>query len=116
MANRGGSSIQEATTKRGGKRDGSGPKRRSHSAAKVEELNERISDREKAEGKNIDDIALDILFDNGQRTIDRLKAYSILKEFSTIKAGEGGEADKELGPSVYLPEKRPDPAKVVPIK
>jgi len=103
---------------RGGKRPGAGrPKgsvtQRSFSAEKIQELNDRIDARAKKEKKHIDDVALDIIYDKKQGATARMTAYKALKEYSTIKAGEGGAADQALSPQVYLPENRPDPSLTV---
>ena len=95
---------------RGGKREGAGrkPVKHSYSAHKIEELNNRIERRGKKENKHMDDVALDILYDETLPPAARINAYKVLKEYSTIKASEGSEADEVLAPAVYLPNHRPD--------
>ena len=94
----------------GGKREGAGRKRenRAYSAEKLDELNRRIESRALEQGKHIDDIALDILYDKENTPAARIGAYKVLKEYSSIKATEGGAADQDLGPQIFLPEKRPE--------
>lgn len=98
---------------RGGKREGSGRKRtflaekrspESYSASKLQELNDRIEAKAKTEGQHIDDVALDIIYDDEHPIAARMKAYDTIKKYSSIQASEGGDADKNLGPAVYLPE------------
>ena len=45
---------------------------------------------------------------------DRLAAIKVFYERLTLQ--EGGEADQFPGPAVYLPEKKPDLAKVVDLR
>ena len=97
---------------RGGKREGAGRKRRStesFSAEKLGELNDRIEAYADDKGKHIDEVALEIVYDDKQNVSARMKAYDTLKKYSTIQAKEGGEADQELGPEVYLPEQDKGP-------
>lgn len=91
----------------GGKREGAGRKRenRTYSAEKLGELNQRIDTWARKKGKHMDEVALEILYDEENTPAARIQAYKTLKEYSTIKAGEGGEADI-LGPQIFLPEKR----------
>ena len=96
---------------RGGKREGSGRKRspESYSAEKVQELNDRIAKYEAKQGKHIDEVALEIVYDEDQNVSARMKAYDTIKKYSSIQPKEGGLADQELGPQVYLPEQDKGP-------
>lgn len=91
---------------RGGKREGAGRKRspESFSAEKLSELNGRIESYAKTKGKHIDEVALDIIYDEDNNISARMRAYDTIKKYSSIQVSEGGDADKNLGPAVYLPE------------
>lgn len=88
----------------------------------VKELLQTAKKFAKRTGKTVDDILLEFIYGEtidgepmkiGQR--DRLAAMKLFKDHTSIKPGEGGEADKQLGPTIYLPEhKAPD--NVTPIK
>ncbi len=68
-------------------------------------------------GKDVDDILLDIIYGvEAVNSRDRLAAIKLWKDYTMARISEGGETDKSLGPQIYLPESRPDPAKVVPIR
>jgi len=97
--------VSKKKENRGGKREGAGRKRspESFSAAKLDELNGRIDQYAKDKGKHIDEVALDIIYDDDMHVSSRMKAYDTIKKYSSIKVSEGGEADKDLGPAVYLP-------------
>jgi DNA primase len=61
----------------------------------------------KNNGKDPDDLLLDIIYSKEEKTNDRLVGMKLLKEFTTPKITEGSETDKALGPAVFLPEQRP---------
>ena len=46
---------------------------------------------------------------------NRLAAIKLVKDLSAPKISEGGETDKALGPSIYLPEQKPALAAVTDI-
>lgn len=100
----------------GGARPNSGPKKQTLSAAQVQVMLNKAKERAEKEGKEIDDILLDFIYDGEGSTKDRVACIKLWKEFSMARISEGGEADRELGPGIYLPEERPDPSVVVPIK
>jgi hypothetical protein len=58
-------------------------------------------------GKDVDDVLLSFVYDVELKPTDRLAAIKLWKEYSSPKPGEGGTADKELGPAVFLPAQRP---------
>lgn len=103
--------MQTKRENRGGKREGSGRKRtpESYSAEKVKELNDRIDKYAKERGLHIDEVALELVYDESKTASARMKAYETIKKYSSIQPKEGGEADKELGPSLYLPEQDKGP-------
>ena len=99
-----------------GARPNSGPKKQTLSVRQVQELLNRAKDFAKRTGKTVDDILLEFVYgqtvDGEELKIgvrDRLAALKLFKDHTSIKPGEGGEADKQLGPTIYLPEhKAPD--------
>ena len=58
-------------------------------------------------GKDHNDVLLDIIHGPNERTADRLVAIKHLNELLIPKISEGGEADRALGPAVFLPEHHP---------
>jgi hypothetical protein len=107
---------------RGGARPNSGPKKQTLSVRQVQELLKRAKDFAKRTGKTVDDILLEFVYGedvNGDPiqigVRDRLAALKLFKDHTSIKPGEGGEADKQLGPTIYLPE-HDAPDNVTPIK
>ena len=104
----------------GGARPNSGPKKESLSVAQVREMLETAKKYAKEKGKSIDDVLCEFIFeekvhDQVVQNNQRIAAIKLFKEYTIAKLNEGGDIDKNLSPSTYLPEERPDPAKVVPI-
>jgi hypothetical protein len=92
---------------RGGARPNSGPKPQALSVRQVDAMLKAADDRAKSEKKTLDDILLDFAYDAELSAKDRLASIKLFKDFSAVKITEGGDADQELGPAVYLPEQRP---------
>ena len=113
------------TDGRGGARPNSGPKRETLSVRQVKEMNAKAKAYAKKYGKTIDEILLDFIYgvtevrlkvegEDGDSTEDimakkvgtrdRIACIKLWKDHTGIKLMEGGEADKNAGPSVYLPE------------
>jgi hypothetical protein len=57
--------------------------------------------------KDLDDLLLEFAHDPNGRVADRLGAIKLFKDLTMPRISEGGEADKALGPAVFLPEQRP---------
>jgi len=104
----------------GGKRAGSGrplgysPGREPLSVRQVEEMRDKMRVRAEITGKDENDILIDWIqaqdadgtpVDIGIR--DRIACMKVWKEYTSPKITEGGEADKSIGPAVFLPEKHP---------
>ena len=100
----------------GGARPNSGPQKWSLSRAQVQAMLDKAKEKAEKEGKEVDDILLEFIYDEELGAKDRMAGIKLWKDFSMAKISEGGEADKELGPGIYLPGERPDPSVVVPIK
>lgn len=58
-------------------------------------------------GKTIDEVLIGLIYDADGRAADVLAAIKVWKEYTAPKPSEGGTADKENGPMVYLPAHRP---------
>jgi hypothetical protein len=75
--------------------------------------------RAKAEGCEIDDILLNFIYgeDGYGKKVgvrERIACIKLWKEYTSPKLTEGGEADQNALPNIYLPKHR-DEGKVVPI-
>ena len=99
---------------RGGARPGSGaPKgnrnraRQPLSVRQLKEFERAAEAKAKETGKGLQQIVLDIAYDEDAAIRDRLAAAKLFWDKSIIVASEGGEADHAAGPAFYLPEKRP---------
>ncbi len=101
---------------RGGARPGSGRKPTTLSAWQVENLLKTLARKAKETGKDIDQLLVDKVY--GDKLSDRnfLAAVKLIKDLTSPKLTEGGEADKALGPSIYLPEQKPTLAAVTDIR
>ena len=75
-------------------------------AAQVAAMLEMAEKRAKVEGKAVPEVILDVVYDLEASQKDRLTACKLWMDLTTVKISEGGEADKALGPSVFLPEHR----------
>lgn len=60
-------------------------------------------------------VLLDFAYNDKLSERDRMAAIKLFMDKTMANLSEGGEADKQLGPSIYLPEMKTDPGKVVPI-
>ena len=74
----------------------------------------KMEDRSKITGKDENDILIDwiqardednVSIDIGIR--DRIACVKLWKEYTSPKITEGGEADKVVGPAVFLPKRHP---------
>ena len=105
-----------ATENRGGKREGAGRKPETLSGRQVKEMLKTAKEWAKEQGKTIDDILMYIIYDKKTNDNSRLAAIKLFKEYTIAKIQEGGEMDKVLGPTIYLPEQKPTLAAVTDIK
>jgi len=106
---------------RGGKRPGAGRPRGSRttvkhkerlSTAQITAFQEAAESKAKETGKSLQDVVLGIAYDESAPRRDQLAAAKLYWDKSMIAVHEGGEADKQSGPAIYLPEQRDN---VVPI-
>ena len=110
--------TKKAVTKenRGGKRAGSGRKNllanMGCTSADMIKTAQLIAKKEK---KTVDEVLLDIIY-NGETSQQKLAAIKIFKEYTIAKVSEKKvEVSEKSAPKIYLPERKPDPAKVIPI-
>ena len=99
--------IPKKVERRGGARPGSGPKPKTLSQTQIAKMLSKAKKWAKAHGKGIDDILLGFIYSEAERTADRIACIKLWKDITVPKIAEGGQADRNLGPSVYLPEHRP---------
>ena len=98
----------------GGKREGAGRPTETLSVRQVKEMRSKMEVRAKITGKDENDILIDwiqacdetgVPIEIGTR--DRIACVKLWKEYTSPKITEGGEADKIVGPAVFLPEQHP---------
>ena len=92
---------------RGGARPGSGRKPTTLSAWQVDNLLKTLARKAKETGKDIDQLLVDRVYDETLSDRNFLAAVKLVKDLTSPKLTEGGETDKALGPSIYLPEQKP---------
>ena len=106
--------INQDKPSHGGKRKGAGRPTETLSVRQVNEMRAKMKERAKITGKDENDILIDWIqaseadgatVDIGIR--DRIACMRIWKEYTSPKITEGGEADKIVGPSIFLPEEHP---------
>lgn len=99
---------------RGGKREGAGRPSETLSVRQVKDMRAKMKARAKITGKDENDILIDwiqaceadgTVVDIGIR--DRIACMKLWKEYTSPKITEGGEADRVVGPAVFLPEQHP---------
>ena len=101
---------------RGGARPNSGPGRQTLSVRQIREMRKTAAKRAKQEGKTLYDILLDFSYDADLSVKDRQASIKLYLDKMHISVSEGGEADKVVGPSIYLPDQKPTLAAVTDIK
>ena len=100
----------------GGARPGAGRKKLTLSAAAVAGMLETAEVWAKEKKKTVDDILFGFIYDDDIPVMARVACVKIVKDYTMARPSEGGETDQALGPALYLPEERPDPANVIPIE
>lgn len=102
----------------GGARPNSGPKSNKPTVTErqVKRMLAEAMARAKKEGKTIDGVLLDIIYDADGKVPDKLAAIKLFKDFTMAKTSESNVNVKKVnGPAIGLPASKPDPAKLVPI-
>ncbi len=101
---------------RGGARPNSGPKPQTVSAEQLKDMREAAAKKAKKEGRSLFDVCLGWIYDKEIKIDRQQAAWKMYTDKMLIQASEGGEADKTLGPSIYLPKQKPTLAAVTDIK
>jgi hypothetical protein len=70
-------------------------------------MREAAEKRAQQTGKTLFEVVLDWIYDETQPIKDRQTAMKLYLDKMLIAVSEGGEADKDAGPAVYLPTQRP---------
>lgn len=91
----------------GGKREGAGRKPEALSVRQAKSFEETATRLAKKHGKTMQDVIGDMVYDPEASNKDMQTAANLFWKFSVIGATEGGEADKILGPAVFLPKQHP---------
>lgn len=92
---------------RGGRREGSGRHPVALSATQLQEMRAAAATAAKKEGKTLFEVLLGWIYDSELAIKDRQTAMKLYLDKMLISVSEGGDADKALGPAMYLPEQRP---------
>ena len=100
----------------GGARPGAGRPKDTYTAQQIRKMLKLAKQFAKKHGKQIDEVILEFIYDPELPTVHRVNCIKLWKEITMPKISESGETAKALGPGIYLPNERPDPSKVVPIK
>jgi hypothetical protein len=106
------SSGPKKVENRGGARPGAGAKPQTLSARQVQLMLDHAKEYAEKHGKTVDEILLDFIYASKSKDADRLAAIKLFKTYTIAKLQEGGETDQQLGPAFFLPDQRPDPAKL----
>jgi hypothetical protein len=93
--------------RRGGARLNSGPKPKLFSVRQLKKAIREVDRRAKTEGKTLIGGVLDIFYDDRTVPAVKLQAAKLILDRTMIQVSEGGDADKSIGPTVYLPAQRP---------
>jgi hypothetical protein len=91
----------------GGARPGAGRKPETLSVRQVQAMLEAAEKRAVEAGKSIDELLLDVIYAKTTSTKDFLAAVKLFKDKTMAQITEGGDADCQLGPALFLPEKHP---------
>ena len=94
---------------RGGKREGAGrkPGRETLSVRQSREFEEAAKALAKEYGYTIPEGVGRMFYDPDASRRDKLSAANLFWKYSVIVGSEGGEADKIVGPAIFLPEEHP---------
>ena len=99
--------INQKTEHRGGKREGAGRKPETLSVRQAKAFEDTAKRLAKQHGKTMQDVIGEIVYNEKTSLKDCMTAAKLYWDKSIIGASEGGEADKAVGPAVFLPEKHP---------
>jgi len=71
-------------------------------------MRDAANKKAKETGKTIWDVCLSWIYDPELTISQQQTAWKMFADKFVIQASEGGEADRDSGPTVYLPGQRPD--------
>lgn len=91
----------------GGARVGAGRKSAPLSQSQVKRLLRRVQKDARERGKHYHEVLIEIIHGAEERSADKIAAIKHLDDLLIPRIQEGGEADKALGPAIFLPEHRP---------
>ena len=101
---------------RGGEREGAGRKPRfANSDQFLTQLVDALDKKATATGESAADRLVAIAYSEDKREAGPVLRF-IFDKMITAASERMSEVTQPRGPTIYLPQKRPDPAKVVPIK
>ena len=92
---------------RGGKREGAGRKPEALSVRQAKAFEETAIKLAEEHGQTMQDVIGGFVYDEGSSMKDRMTAAKLYWDKSIIGAAEGGDADRAVGPAVFLPKKHP---------
>lgn len=108
----------------GGRRPGAGQPKKSLSVGQLKEIKRLTKARAKKEGRQWLDVLYDFIYGHEWRDgekvdlelepRDRISALRLLADVALVKQSEQNvNVSRAEGPQIYLPEMRPDPAKLI---
>ncbi|MDD5189462.1 MAG: DNA alkylation repair protein [Dehalococcoidales bacterium] len=111
-------SQREGTTKRGGARKGSGPKKRipifGVRESELKDLFKALKKEAKKQGQTWQENFAERLYSEDKN--EARAFYKMLTDQIKVQAAEKHVVtENKVEPTIFLPEERPDPSKVVPI-
>ncbi|HEU4343772.1 MAG TPA: hypothetical protein VFU31_19650 [Candidatus Binatia bacterium] len=77
------------------------------SARQLRLILREVKRRAKKEGKTIIGGLLDVFYSDETSATLKIQAGKLILDKTLIQVSEGGEADRNLGPAFFLPEKHP---------
>jgi hypothetical protein len=103
----------------GGKREGSGPKRKKKTVSEKVRANYLKAARKlaKEHGSPIEEAVLGLVYDKKVQDSVKVAILKAYNEALLVKESEQNvNINKNAGPKIGLPEMKPDPAKLIPLK
>ncbi len=99
----------------GGGRGGAGRPKNKLTTCQVKNMLDTAATYAKKHGITVDELLLECMYSETAHIQYRLQAIRLFKDKTMAHITEGGDTDRDLGPATYLPEEKPDFAKVVDI-
>jgi len=102
--------------KSGGARPNAGRPKKTLTQQQVSKIIKSVEKKGKEKGISWSDSFAEMLFDPVANYRERLQAFRLFMEITISKSIEQNiNVNKGQAPKIYLPEKKPDPAKLIPI-